>query len=47
MDDVAGVYSSKHGADGIFFRARPDNGSVVTEGDSVSRDVGWVQEGME
>ena len=47
MNEVAGMYGSKHGADGVFFGVRPDDGSVVTEGDLAGRGVRRVQEGME
>jgi hypothetical protein len=39
MDEIARMYGSEHGADRIFFRIRPDDGSVVTEDDSVGWDV--------
>jgi len=47
VNEIAGMYGSKHCADGIFFTVRPDDSFVVTEDDSISRKVRWVQEGME
>jgi hypothetical protein len=47
VDEIAGMYCSKHCADRIFFRVRPGDGFVVTKDDAVSREVGWVQERME
>ena len=46
MNEVAGMYSSKHCADSIFFGARPNDGFVVTEDNFVSREGRRVQEGM-
>ena len=46
VNEVAGMYSSKHCADSIFFGTRPNDGFVVTEGNFVSREGRWVQEGM-
>ena len=47
VDEIARMYGSEHCADGVFFRVRPDDGSVVTEDDVGSREVRRVQEGME
>jgi hypothetical protein len=47
VNEIAGMHSSKHCADSIFFRTRPNNGFVVAEDNIVSRKVGRVQERME
>ena len=46
VNEVAGMYSSKHCADSILFGTRLNDGFVVTEDNFVSREGRGVQEGM-
>jgi hypothetical protein len=39
MNEIAGMHSSEHRADSVFFWTRPNDGFVVSKDNLIRRDV--------